>query len=72
MSVRITIRGVVPHVGTWIEMYLQALDGDGFGVVPHVGTWIEIAVGISAGKSSRVVPHVGTWIEMTGRLMRSP
>ena len=33
---------VVPHVGTWIEMYQTREPLHWNQVVPHVGTWIEI------------------------------
>jgi len=35
--------GVVPHVGTWIEIGALMRRRTLAGVVPHVGTWIEIA-----------------------------
>ena len=34
--------GVVPRVGTWIEIYRQGADQQWVDVVPRVGTWIEI------------------------------
>ena len=33
---------VVPHEGTWIEIYFWYVEFDIYGVVPHEGTWIEI------------------------------
>ena len=34
--------GVVPYVGTWIEIALQLVAERCSRVVPYVGTWIEI------------------------------
>ena len=33
---------VVPHAGTWIEIYALYLPNSCFLVVPHAGTWIEM------------------------------
>ena len=33
---------VVPHAGTWIEIYYKRKTGTSDPVVPHAGTWIEI------------------------------
>ena len=33
---------VVPHEGTWIEMFLALYLLQTYAVVPHEGTWIEI------------------------------
>ena len=33
---------VVPYVGTWIEINLDADEIKSMMVVPYVGTWIEI------------------------------
>ena len=56
---------VVPHEGTWIEMFcFQTSAEEGHPVVPHEGTWIEIAYPSTAWMASSVVPHEGTWIEI--------
>ena len=55
---------VVPHAGTWIEIYSIKLNIDPISVVPHAGTWIEIMVAILCGITAVVVPHAGTWIEI--------
>ena len=34
---------VVPHEGTWIEMYRSMQSKECIKVVPHEGTWIEIS-----------------------------
>ena len=36
------VQAVVPHEGTWIEIYFWYVEFDIYGVVPHEGTWIEI------------------------------
>ena len=33
---------VVPHAGTWIEIYARRGEHYVRGVVPHAGTWIEM------------------------------
>ena len=32
---------VTPHVGVWIETYLDYMHLTSFFVTPHVGVWIE-------------------------------
>ena len=36
-------RKVVPHEGTWIEIFQLSRSPSTFNVVPHEGTWIEIS-----------------------------
>ena len=55
---------VVPHAGTWIEIFSGFVENLQYGVVPHAGTWIEIFKNKRNYPSSYVVPHAGTWIEM--------
>ena len=40
---------VVPHAGTWIEIYFHLTIFWHLKVVPHAGTWIEITVSSSSG-----------------------
>ena len=35
---------VVPHAGTWIEMWKWRVCSSSSIVVPHAGTWIEICI----------------------------
>ena len=35
---------VVPHAGTWIEIFDNFVKVACFKVVPHAGTWIEIGL----------------------------
>ena len=59
-------RVVVPHAGTWIEMYALGVLAGSITVVPHAGTWIEIQTCEDlAGAEALVVPHAGTWIEIS-------
>ena len=55
---------VVPHAGTWIEIYTPAYNTGIPSVVPHAGTWIEMVYYIEWVLAYLVVPHAGTWIEM--------
>ena len=55
---------VVPHAGTWIEIFIVDHIASHFSVVPHVGTWIEIGQTSGSGAGLAVVPHAGTWIEI--------
>ena len=56
--------GVVPRVGTWVEMILcQSLDWRQI-VVPRVGTWVEMMEFDYKASYAHVVPRVGTWVEM--------
>ena len=55
---------VVPHAGTWIEIYLINIHAAFEKVVPHAGTWIEITLVFCGEQSFTVVPHAGTWIEI--------
>ena len=55
---------VVPHAGTWIEIYVYCYIDCMLLVVPHAGTWIEIIVGLLNWDENIVVPHAGTWIEI--------
>ena len=57
---------VVPHAGTWIEIWPPGWPGACRGVVPHAGTWIEMATSSRTYGRPPVVPHAGTWIEITG------
>ena len=36
-----SVRQVVPYIGTWIETNLGLSDEILKGVVPYIGTWIE-------------------------------
>ena len=38
----VVVSSVVPHAGTWIEIYPDVVLNCVFPVVPHAGTWIEI------------------------------
>ena len=42
-----TERQVVPHVGTWIEIWNSSEISLQIEVVPHVGTWIEIIMNVA-------------------------
>ena len=55
---------VVPHAGTWIEIFSQSSSEYVADVVPHAGTWIEIKSIGSFETTDPVVPHAGTWIEI--------
>ena len=55
---------VVPHAGTWIEIFTIPYIMNKYLVVPHAGTWIEIAQEIDLPEQKTVVPHAGTWIEI--------
>ena len=55
---------VVPHAGTWIEIFLRKENEKWKTVVPHAGTWIEIVKTLDIGVTLTVVPHAGTWIEI--------
>ena len=55
---------VVPHAGTWIEIFSLSSLKSHLCVVPHAGTWIEINRKNSNLKKRSVVPHAGTWIEI--------
>ena len=60
----LSVKNVVPHAGTWIEItYESPLIGP-LTVVPHAGTWIEIWYYCRKRMRQGVVPHAGTWIEM--------
>ena len=56
---------VVPHAGTWIEMWMNLSSRLSRTVVPHAGTWIEIDGRDAYDDYMTVVPHAGTWIEMS-------
>ena len=56
--------GVVPYVGTWIEIFDADPNARMLSVVPYVGTWIEIHSIQLPTHSLHVVPYVGTWIEI--------
>ena len=60
-------KDVVPHAGTWIEIFLPLGDLLVVAVVPHAGPWIEILVPRIAAGVIFVVPHAGTWIEIETR-----
>ena len=57
--------GVVPLVGTWIEITLKRMCHRKLSVVPLVGTWIEISQLLTTYPKDTVVPLVGTWIEIS-------
>ena len=64
MGPRLGKGGVVPYVGTWIEMTVWEIPPQRTIVVPYVGTWIEIYVRNNFQDMEEVVPYVGTWIEI--------
>ena len=51
--------GVVPRVGTWIEIYDFGAVSEFCAVVPRVGTWIEILYGISSSMKALCRPPRG-------------
>ena len=61
----VEVPGVVPYVGTWIEITLLKRKRIVIGVVPYVGTWIEIWKRLRKNTGQKVVPYVGTWIEIS-------
>ena len=54
---------VAPHVGAWIETYLNSPNGFKLKVAPHVGAWIETVEFGYTQTFWKVAPHVGAWIE---------
>ena len=54
----VEVPGVVPYVGTWIEITLLKRKRIVIGVVPYVGTWIEICVFFECHIAIRSFP---TW-----------
>ncbi len=63
-SPKVNLHGVVPSVGTWIEIAFSLHFFKASVVVPSVGTWIEIVQFVDINRTDYVVPSVGTWIEM--------
>ena len=58
---------VAPHVGAWIETFLQEHCPGECYVAPHVGAWIETQVRLRYDTRECVAPHVGAWIETSSR-----
>ena len=59
-----SVKNVVPHAGTWIEIVIRPEIVLILEVVPHAGTWIEIIISKCFCLIPSVVPHAGTWIEI--------
>ena len=48
--------GVVPHAGTWIEIYYWRDQHVPIWVVPHAGTWIEMSTTIRDARATESFP----------------
>ena len=59
----ISLSGVAPYVGAWIETGDSEDSEDGGQVAPYVGAWIETIRRGKKANSEGVAPYVGAWIE---------
>ena len=63
---------VVPHAGTWIEIYYMQLFFFHIIVVPHAGTWIEMKI-MDSGMNGRMsFPTRERGLKYAGRVWKSP
>ncbi len=61
---------VAPHMGAWIEIYLDTIRNNKILVAPHMGAWIEIILTSLSLAMIVVAPHMGAWIEIIGRMKK--
>ena len=62
-SSRITLKGVAPLVGAWIETSVGTRLRTCWSVAPLVGAWIETHKHMFTSQIGEVAPLVGAWIE---------
>ena len=58
------LQRVVPHAGTWIEIYTITTSDNIAGSFPTRERGLKYEAYVHSSIDSLVVPHAGTWIEI--------